>query len=76
MADLFICEMCGQRFEKGRPDKEAMAETKEIYGRLLDTELAVVCDDCYRKIDPSNHLHEVEEAMSETLRARDPFNRL
>ncbi len=70
MADTYTCACCGETFEKGRDDAEALAETKAIFGNLRPEEMAIVCEDCYKLLDPANHPHMVEEAMAETLRKR------
>lgn len=48
----YTCEECGETFEKPCSDEEALAWDME-HGLAMDkpgTELAVVCDDCFREI--------------------------
>lgn len=52
-SETFTCEMCRQTFPKGRPDEEANAEAEELWGvenASEDAEMAVVCDDCFKKM--------------------------
>ena len=64
------CAMCGDEFVSERPDGEAKAEAEANFGSLAPEEMAVVCDDCYQKIDPQKHPHLVEESIQQTLAAR------
>jgi DNA-directed RNA polymerase subunit RPC12/RpoP len=53
MADEYTCEECGQTFEKGWTDADANAEAVEAFGAPHasdDPDMAIVCDDCYRKL--------------------------
>lgn len=53
MSVEFTCDMCHGVFEKCRPEGEAEAECIEIFGSMpTGDNLATVCDDCWRKIDP------------------------
>ena len=45
----YICENCNGVFEKRRTDEEAMNECIEN-GFDPEDELAVICDDCYKRI--------------------------
>lgn len=69
MAD-FTCAMCGKTFKKARPDEEALAEARGIFGKIRPEECAVVCEDCYQLVNPENHPHLVEKAMKEVIEAR------
>ncbi len=42
----YRCACCGEVYEKGRSDEEAMEECEEIFGDTND--VAIVCDDCWR----------------------------
>lgn len=53
MDNTYICAMCGEEFEKGWTDEEAEAEAKEFYGKIPESEKAIVCDDCFNKIHPN-----------------------
>ena len=46
----YTCAACGAAFEKSRPDEEALAEAHELFGDMPKEELAVVCNDCWRKL--------------------------
>ena len=49
-ANEFRCSYCGGIFEKGWSDEDAMDECKETFGELAEMPLAVICDDCYKKL--------------------------
>ena len=66
----YTCAMCGEAFNEGWTDEEAMAESVAVFGKLRPEELDVVCDDCYQKINPAYHPHQVETAVADTLRQR------
>lgn len=70
MADTYVCAMCGGEFNEGWSKEEAAAECRELFGDLRPEECDVVCDDCFQKIHPENHPHEVEEAVVQTLHER------
>ena len=63
----FKCAMCGGIFEKGWTDEEAMKECKENFGEKMASaeDYEVVCNDCYQKICPQEHPHEVLMAQQE-----------
>ncbi len=67
----YTCARCHRTFETGWSDEEAMAECKANFGEMRKEELAIICDDCYKRIDPALHPHEVERAVAETIRARE-----
>ena len=50
MTDTYTCSLCGEVFEKGWTDEEAMEESSKQWGDQPPEELEVVCDDCYRKM--------------------------
>ena len=69
----FRCAVCGGIFEKAWTDEEKVAEFQSYFGHSMrPEECATVCDDCYNKMHPANHPHEVEAAVAETLRERKP----
>ena len=73
MADqlTFTCEMCGGTFAEGWTDEEALAEAKKHFGKsVIKEEMATVCDDCYRRVNPELHPHLVEESVKELREAR------
>jgi hypothetical protein len=70
--DEYDCAMCGERFFKGAAEEEAVQEYKDTFmDDYRPEECAVVCDDCWKKINPANHPHRVEESVAETLTARN-----
>lgn len=50
-ADHYICEMCGEVFEKGWAEKEAIAEAKTngFTPEENPDDYGIVCDECYKK---------------------------
>ncbi len=46
--DTFKCDACGGIFESAWSDEEATEEAKE-QGFLDGQELAIVCDNCFKK---------------------------
>ncbi len=51
-AETFKCELCHGVFDKCWSDEESMAETKKLFGDVSMEECGVVCDYCFKKIDP------------------------
>jgi hypothetical protein len=49
MTEDFLCECCGETFEKGCTDEEALDQSRETFGEFPPEELAIVCEDCYLK---------------------------
>jgi uncharacterized protein with PIN domain len=66
----YTCAMCKETFEKGVSDEEAIAEMESHFGKVPIEELAVVCNDCYKLIDPATHPHEVETAIADHQRSK------
>lgn len=64
----YKCAMCGNVYEKVTPDEETMAECRSYFGNVSQDQCEVVCDDCWQKIHPEKHPHEVEEAIAKHLR--------
>lgn len=60
--DMYTCDECGATHEKGWTDAEATAEMVANFGELDADDIAVVCDDCYRKMvawkDPADWMAE------------------
>jgi len=55
----YQCALCGEIYEKGWSDEEAYAEATEIFGKPpeeWDEEQAVICDGCFRQMNPKDHL--------------------
>lgn len=46
----FTCEECGGIFPKDWTDKEALAEAQGVSPGMPLSLMAVVCDDCYKKL--------------------------
>lgn len=68
----YQCAMCGGVFEKGWTDEEANAERESIFGKSISlAECDVICDDCFKLIDPANNPNLVEQAVADQLRARN-----
>lgn len=47
-SNQYQCENCGGIFEKVRSDEEAQAEAEQEFPG--ETDLAIVCDECYKEI--------------------------
>ena len=45
----YKCEACGEIYEKGWTDEEAMEEADSIWGNELGDDPAIICDDCFQK---------------------------
>lgn len=45
----FTCEKCGGTFEKNAPDDKCREEADINFGKDTMDEMAIVCDDCFRK---------------------------
>ena len=61
----YKCAMCGNVYKKSWTDEEAKEEAKEIFGKHPDDwkdEQAVICDDCFKKINPAENKEELEKA--------------
>lgn len=53
MASEYTCALCGLVFESAWTDEAAMSETREVFGtETRQEDCDVVCDDCFKKIDP------------------------
>lgn len=48
-SEQFTCAACGETFNKGRSDEEALAESRLIWGATPPPEMCVICDDCFQK---------------------------
>lgn len=49
MSDKFTCAVCGETFDKGWSDEEALAELDKTFGVPVE-ECSAVCDSCYNKM--------------------------
>lgn len=63
MSDTYKCCMCDKVFEKGWSDEEALKESKNNFGDVLEDELEVVCDDCYQICRLENNPGLLEELI-------------
>ena len=55
MAEKYTCEACRGTFYKLRSDEEAIREAVVLFGmHPANGEMAIVCDDCFRKLCPTN----------------------
>ena len=51
-ATSFECDLCHETFDKALPDEVADAEYVEVFGTERQPDDAIVCDDCWQRIDP------------------------
>lgn len=63
-SNQFQCAMCKNIYEKGRPDEVAFEETQAVFGNVRMEDCDVVCDACFKAIEPANHPHLVEESVA------------
>lgn len=73
MGRAYICAMCKEECwtDEGWTDEDAKAEMESHFGKNLAPEdVAVVCEDCYKKIDPALHPHLVETEIKNYLEGR------
>lgn len=49
MQSTYTCTACGETYDKGRSDEDAMMESKTLWGDLPKDELVVICDDCFER---------------------------
>ncbi len=62
MADTYTCEMCKGTFDKGWTDEEAQAEAERLFPGMDHSDMAMLCDDCFQKIQAA------------AMRQKGPFN--
>jgi len=43
----FRCDICHRVFAKSWTDEEAYNESKELFGKISEEELGIICDDCF-----------------------------
>lgn len=43
----FVCDACHGEFPQAWTDEEALAESETLFGKMSESERAVVCDDCF-----------------------------
>ena len=61
----YKCGNCGNIYEKGWSDEEALKEAEANFGKPVSEwkdEDVVICDDCYNLMMPSKFPHFVEKA--------------
>lgn len=69
----YICAMCDELFHKGSSDEEATRGSVKNFGvemTFQDKQL-LVCDDCFKKIDPAQHPDKVQAALKEFNKTRN-----
>ena len=49
----YQCAKCGNIYEKGRSDVDAMEESVNKFGVQTLTPMEVVCDDCFKEMFPN-----------------------
>lgn len=47
--DKYICYACGNEFESGWSDKEALEEKNRMWGDIPIEECGIICDLCFKK---------------------------
>ena len=52
MSESYRCGKCGETYEREWSDEEAMNESTELFGDLPASDLAIVCDDCFKAMSP------------------------
>jgi len=68
----YQCAMCGNIYEKEMTEEEAYNECVDNFGKEMadHAEMDVICDDCYKKIMPSEHPDKVAAAQKEFYESR------
>jgi len=46
--DQYTCEKCGETFDFGWSDKEAKKESEELFNADKNTEMVIICDECFK----------------------------
>lgn len=65
----YKCAICGNVYTKAITDEEAMAETQSHWPGVAQEDCAVLCDDCYQKVQPDEHPQEYQESLLLNYRA-------
>ncbi len=55
----YKCAACGEVFEKGVSDEEALQEKEELWGEIPLEQMVLVCDDCWKKMFPDEDSDEL-----------------
>lgn len=50
--DTYICAICKGEFLKTWIDEEALAEMRSYFGEVPEAQRSIVCNDCFRKVQP------------------------
>lgn len=50
MTKTYVCDECGETYEAGWSDEEAIAEMKKEFGDIPKEDRAIVCDHCYNQL--------------------------
>jgi len=69
----YQCVMCMGVFDAGRSDEEAQKEYLENFGKEIveNDEGVLVCDDCFKLVDPKAHPEMTEKVKSEFYKNRN-----
>jgi len=69
----YKCEICGGVFVEGWSKEEAKAEYLENFGKEIveNDEGVMVCDDCYKGVDPKTHPIALAKAKSKFYNNRN-----
>ena len=46
----YTCSACGETFNRGRPEEDALKEKDDLFPDIPIEECAIVCDDCFKEI--------------------------
>jgi len=60
----YTCAGCGIVFTGAWSHKEAMSESKELFGDMPQDSLAVICDDCFKEMGLDENLQTVRDETS------------
>lgn len=72
MNEEYTCGMCKETFGKGWSDEEAIAEHTNLFGTKDITDCAIVCDDCFNKLN--EHYNFEDEKLEIPLVVRLNFS--
>ena len=59
----YECAMCGGTIEEVTPEADMLEEMRGHFGEVPESERVIVCDDCYKAMDPATHPEEVQAAI-------------
>jgi hypothetical protein len=55
VTETYECAMCRKVFETVTSHEEALAEMEFYFGPVPEEERDIICDECYKKINPAEH---------------------